>query len=160
MNRKALFAMAATVVGVPMALQPAPANAEDRIVGLWNVTVTLTNCATGDPLPFPGATFEAMGLYEDSGTFHDTNAMSPIIRSAGLGTWVRVGARVYDFAFRNFRFDSTGTLPIGSQIIRHRVVLAENGESYSSSGTAEFYDVSGIRLLPDGCSKSEAQRFN
>ena len=34
---------------------------QDRIEGVWLTKVTLTNCATGDPLPFPGARFDAMG---------------------------------------------------------------------------------------------------
>ena len=131
----------------------------DRLAGLWLVNVTLRNCVTGEPLPFPGAIFDAMALFEQDGTFHDTNANSPLVRSAALGTWKHLQGRNYEFAFRNFRFDSTGTLPIGSQIVRHTVTLSRDGKSYASEGTAEFYDVSGIRMLPDGCSTSTATRF-
>ena len=131
----------------------------DRIEGVWLAKVTLTNCATGEPLPFPGATFDAMGMFAEGGAFHDTNVMPSLTRSATFGTWQRVRDRVYRFAFRHFNFDSTGTLPTGSTVVRHRVVLAPDGKSYRSQGTAEFYDVSGIRMLPDGCSKSTATRF-
>ena len=133
--------------------------ASDQIEGVWLARVTLTNCATGQPLPFPGATFDAMALFAEGGTFHDTNMQPSQERSAGFGIWNRVQNRVYRFAFRYFRLDSTGTLPTGSVIVRHRVVLAADGSSYQSRGTAEFYDASGIQMLPNGCSESTATRF-
>lgn len=156
MYLKTLFAAA---VGLLLAHPAAHAGDQAHITGLWNVTVTLTNCATGDPLPFPGAIFEAMALFERDGTFHDTNVMSPVGQSSAFGIWNHLNGRDYRFAFRVFRFDSTGTLPTGSQIVRHRLVLSADGDTYQSSGTAEFYDVNGIRILPDGCSTSTATRF-
>jgi hypothetical protein len=129
-----------------------------RIEGVWLATVTLTNCATGQPLPFPEAIFDAMAMFASNGTFHDTNENSPTVRSAAFGAWEHIGGRRYEFAFRFFRFDATG-MKLGSQIVRHAVRLSRDGKSYTSSGTAEFYDVSGIRMLPDGCSTSTATRF-
>ena len=133
--------------------------ASDQIEGVWLAEVALTNCATGEPLPFPGATFDAMAMFAEGGTLHDTNMNPSQERSAGFGIWKHVRERVYRFAFRNFRLDSTGTLPTGSVIVRHRVVLAANGRSYRSKGTAEFFDASGIQILPNGCSESTATRF-
>ena len=158
-------ALSVALIGLLLAQPTALASGDqavkaNRIMGLWLVTVTLTNCATGEPLPFPGATFDAMGLYGADGSFHDTNANSPLVRSASFGIWDHLGGRRYKFAFRAFQFDSTGTLPAGSQIVRHEVVLSPDGRSYTSEGTAEFYDVHGVRMLPDGCSTSTAQRFN
>jgi hypothetical protein len=135
------------------------AGANESLAGLWNVRVTLTNCATGESLPFPGATFDALALFERDGTMHDTNATSPPARSSAFGVWRQVSDRAYKFAFKFFQFDSAGSTPTGSTIVRHRLRLAENGNRYSSKGTAEFYDVSGIRILPDGCSESTATRF-
>ena len=130
----------------------------DRVEGVWDVKVTLTNCQTGAPLPFPGAQFDAMSLFAANGTFHDTNATNAALRSEAFGVWERTGLRRYRFAFRFFGFDASG-LPIGSTIVRHDVVLSRDGRSYASQGSAEFYDVSGIRMLPDGCSISTATRF-
>jgi hypothetical protein len=151
--------LTAAAVGLVLANSPARAEADQPLAGLWNARVTLTNCATGEPLPFPGATFDALAVFERDGTMHDTNANSPLVRSSAFGTWRQVSGRVYKFAFKHFRFDSAGATPIGSNIVRHRIVLAKNGRSYTSKGTAEFYDVSGIRMLPDGCSESTATRF-
>lgn len=152
--------LTAAAVGLVLASSPARAQSDEGIAGLWNVRVTLTNCATGEPLPFPGATFDALALFERDGTMHDTNANSPLVRSSSFGIWRHVVDRTYRFAFKVFGFDSAGATPTGSTIVRHRVVLSKNGNAYSSNGTAEFYDVSGNRMLPDGCSRSTATRFN
>jgi len=151
--------LTAAAAGLLFASSPMRADAGKPLAGLWNVRVELTNCATGEPLPFPGATFDALALFERDGTMHDTNATSPPARSSGFGVWRQVSDRVYRFAFKFFQFDSAGATPTGSTIVRHRLRLAENGARYSSKGTAEFYDVSGIRILPDGCSESTATRF-
>lgn len=131
----------------------------DPIEGLWNVNVTITNCATGAAL----ATFPAMGLFARGGTFHDTNggaASPPSSRSSSFGVWKHVRGRTYEFAFQLFRFNSTGQ-PIGTQIVRHMVTLARDGESYTSSGSSEAFDTSGVLIPgpPTGCSTSTATRF-
>jgi hypothetical protein len=137
---------------------PAGGRSPESIRGVWNVTVTLTNCVTGLPLPFPGATFDAMALFEADGTLHDTNSQNPATRSASFGYWERTGPLQYRFAFRFFRFDGGGQL-IGSQVVRHDVEMSPDGQSYVSSGTAEFYDTSGNPTMPNGCSRSVATRF-
>jgi hypothetical protein len=168
MKKRNLKSSAVAAVLAALFLGPSPAFADeaygerwfplDRIEGVWLAKVTLTNCATGEALPFPGAKFDAMGLFGSNGAFHNTDETNPALRSATFGQWERTGRHTYRFAFRFFRFDSTG-LKIGSQIVRHDIVLSRDGHSYSSSGTAEFYDVSGVRMLPDGCSRSTATRF-
>ena len=150
----------AAVAGLPASADDSGVRhrGNDRIEGLWNVKVWLTNCVTGETLPFPAATFDAMGMFSGDGTFHDTNANNPITRSSAFGTWERIGKRTYRFAFRLFRFDTTG-FALGSQIVRHTVSLSADGESYTSKGGAEFFDTNGIRMMPDGCSRSTATRF-
>jgi hypothetical protein len=134
----------------------------DPIEGLWNVEVTLTNCTTGDPIPTVQP-FPAMALFARGGTFHDTNgnALSPpSTRSAGFGVWNHVRGRTYEFAFKLFRFDNAAQ-PLGSQVVRHTVTLARDGNSYTSSGTSQAFDPAGTPLSgpPTGCSKSTATRF-
>lgn len=135
----------------------------DRIEGNWNVTVNITLCdAAGRPTdtPVPGLNpIAAMALFAANGTFHDTNAANPALRSDGFGNWRRIGHRTYEFAFKLFRFDpAVGA--IGPQIVRHTVVLAKDGESYTSRGTAEYFDPMGNPAPPfKGCSTSTATRF-
>jgi hypothetical protein len=155
-------ALAAVCLGLPAAFANDAIGERwttlDRIEGVWLAKVTLTNCATGDALPFPGANFDAMAVFAAHGTLHNTDQNNPTLRSETFGYWERTGRHTYRFAFRFFRFDTTGLLT-GSQIVRHNLVLSRDGHSYSSSGNAEFYDVSGNRMLPDGCSRATATRF-
>jgi hypothetical protein len=145
----------------------------DPIEGLWDVTVSITPpppspggaCPGGPPL----ATFKAMALFGRGGTLHDLNdtgKAGPFPRSPGLGTWERAKWRHYQFAFKYFVFDTTTGAPAGWAIIRHDVVLARDGKSYVSDGTAENFDASGAPIGPGvpgrppvGCSSSTAVRF-
>ncbi|NOT47621.1 MAG: hypothetical protein HOP17_07700 [Acidobacteria bacterium] len=125
----------------------------NRIVGTWNVRVRITVCATGATI----TSFDAMGMFGAKGTFHDTNATNPALRSQAFGYWERESGDQFYFAFRLFRFDPAGN-NIGSQIVRHNVVLSPTGNTYTSSGTSEFYDAAG-NLTMTGCSASTATRF-
>ena len=127
----------------------------DPIVGAWNVRVDITNCATGATI----ASSEAMALFSADGTRHETNATNPALRSAAFGTWRRLGKKnnEYQFAFRFFRFDSAG-VNIGSQVIRHDLVLSADGASYFSEGTTEIFDPFG-NLIVIGCASATATRF-
>ncbi|HMO79627.1 MAG TPA: hypothetical protein PKD24_02440 [Pyrinomonadaceae bacterium] len=128
-------------------------NAGNQIEGTWDVRVNITVCATGATL----LSFDAMGLFAANGTFHDTNATNPAVRSSGFGVWERVRGRDYRFAFKFFRFDTAENYQ-GYNVVRHNVRLNHGGSSYVSSGTAEFYDADG-NLMMLGCSNSTATRF-
>jgi hypothetical protein len=125
---------------------------DDPIEGLWNVEVTIEVC-NGPTL----VTFDALALFAHGGTFHDTNANDPKLRSSAFGTWKRVRSREYEFAFKAFLFDGMGA-NTGWQIIRHRVTLLPGGNRYVSLGGAEVFDPDG-ELVMTGCSRSTATRF-
>lgn len=131
----------------------------DPIEGLWNVRVLITDCASGNPFGPPP--FDAMAMFNANGTFQDTNSNSPMlqVRSDALGYWKHVRGNKYRFAFKAFHFDLSG-MYIGYNIVRHDVVLARNGKSYTSSGTAEFFNPDGTTRPPVlGCSEATATRF-
>jgi hypothetical protein len=140
-------------IASPKAVPPGLLKTKDPIEGVWNARVNITACDSDTVFN----TFDAMGLFASNGTFHDTNATNPALRSAAFGTWSAIGTRTYEFALRFFRFDPMGAL-LGYSVVRHRVVLARTGDSYRSEGTAEFYDANGA-LFMTGCSNSEAVRF-
>lgn len=128
----------------------------DPIEGVWSSRVVITDCGSGNPL---GLAFDAMSVFGGDGTFHDTNANTLTPRSNAFGYWQRVEGNKYRFAFRVFHFDLAGTY-LGYQVVRHDVVLARNGESYRSEGTAEFFNPDGTPRPPVlGCSESTATRF-
>lgn len=124
--------------------------------GTWDVKVEITNCADGSVI----VSFDAMALFARGGTFHDTNANNPALRSDAFGVWRHLKGRKYEFAFRLFRFDPAGN-NLGSQIVRHTVTLDRSGDSYTSEGTAEYFEANGepASVPPAGCSRSTATRF-
>jgi hypothetical protein len=123
------------------------------IEGVWNAKARITVCATGATI----TSFDAMAIFAQDGTFHDTNATSPALRSPGFGRWVRLDSSNYYFVFKLFRFDAAGTY-IGSTVVRHYVVSSPNSNSYTSSGTAQFFDANG-NLSMTGCSAATATRM-
>jgi hypothetical protein len=122
----------------------------DPIEGLWDVEVTVCG------LP----TFDALALFARGGTFHDTNSLDATTQSSGFGTWRRIRGRTYEFAFKTFLFGPGGTPATGSQIVRHTVTLARDGQSYTSEGFAEQFDAAGnlVFTSPPGCSSATATR--
>lgn len=142
-----------TIAG-PKGVPPGLSKFKDPIEGVWNAKVNITVCGAGIVLN----SFDAMGLFASNGTFHDTNATTPALRSDAFGTWSATGPGTYEFAFRFFRFDPMGA-NVGSSVVRHQVVLDPDGDGYHSEGSAEFYDVNGV-LFMTGCSDSEAARFH
>jgi hypothetical protein len=126
----------------------------DPIEGVWDAKVIITTCTTP---AITLTTFDALGIFARGGTFHDTNSTNPVVRSSTFGTWRHIKGRTYQFAFKFFRFDTAG-IHQGTQIVRHDVVLARDGKSYTSEGTSETYDTAGI-LIRTGCSNATATRF-
>jgi hypothetical protein len=104
-----------------------------RIVGLWDVQVTVENCVTGAPM----TSFAALHKYELGGTGQVVPATNPANLSAHLTIWDHVGGNDYVMAQKMYRFNSTGSY-IGYTVIRLNVNIA-NG-LYSGSGVAEIYD--------------------
>lgn len=130
----------------------------DRIQGVWNVSVVRTDCGSGNVV---APLFDAMAVFGADGIFHDTNANNPtlMVRSDAFGHWKHVRGNKYRFAFRVFNFDVAG-MYLGYQVVRHDVVLAKNGKTYTSSGTAEFFNPDGTQRQPVLiCSGSTATRF-
>jgi hypothetical protein len=131
---------------------------KDPIEGVWNARVYITDCSSGNPI---APAFDSMGMFGSGGTFHDTNTNNPTlrVRSDTFGYWKHVRGNKYRFAFKLFHFDVAGTY-IGYDVVRHDVVLAGNGKSYTSEGGAEFFNPDGTPRPPvRGCSESTATRF-
>ena len=133
------------------------------IEGNWNVLVTLTNCATGDPLPIPQfyslVTFGPGGLIAES---TGSLAFAPNQRSEGHGTWKRLGAQTYSqhtLALVRFANNPQTTPPVvaGWQTIDQTVTLTGR-DAFTSSGTTDFYDINGAAYR-HGCATAAAERL-
>jgi hypothetical protein len=113
----------------------------DKIVGVWDVVVTVRNCSTGDPL----VSFPALHKYELGGTGQVVPATNPAALSSHVTVWKRVGKNLYQMTVKAFRFDPSGT-NVGWIVVRNDVAIREDGSGYAGSGRAETFDSDGNSL--------------
>jgi len=126
----------------------------ERIIGTWDVQVTLRNCQNNAAI----RTFPSIGTFMSGGTMLDsTSGIPQALKTPGHGVWSHTGGREYKFSFKSFSFDANGNFT-GWTIIRHFALLNSRGIGYESFGTAEVYAPNG-NLLFTGCSSTTATRF-
>lgn len=125
-----------------------------RIVGTWDVQVTIRVCQTGAAI----RTFASIGTFNFGGTTLDsTSGIPQSLKTPGQGVWNYIGGRDYRFKFKSFSFDASGNFT-GWTIINHRATLNRWRDEYESAGTAEVYSPTGV-LLFTGCATTTAVRF-
>ena len=129
-------------------------NAEgSRIVGVWDVSVTLYNCVTGAQ----GPTFPALHKYELGGTGQVEPAGSSPANPLHLMVWEYLGKGQYSASIKFFRYDQSGV--IGTTVISNVVWLDKDGTQYSGSGIAELFDLDGNKVGVAGCPSLSGTRF-
>ena len=116
-----------------------PAN---RIVGLWQMRVSVAPCAGG-----PSRNFIAYNTFHGGGTMSDTNAAPPTTRGPGQGVWRYMGQGLYKARFQFFRY-----LPDGSYDGVSDIHL---GMSLAANASQLTQDVRGHNLNPDGSLRLE-----
>ncbi len=125
-----------------------------KLEGSWNHTGTRLNCSTGTAL----GTFSAMFTFNRGGTFWESGTqISPALRSPSHGVWNYESNRNYATSFQFFRFNADGTLA-GRQIIRQQLELSPDGNSYTTTATAQVLDVNGT-VIANNCSSGTGTRF-
>ena len=125
----------------------------NRIVGLWDVQVTVFNCSTGAEL----ANFDALHKYELGGTGQVVPATNPTSLSAHMSIWNHVSKNDYQLAFKMFRYDAAGN-NIGWIIVRNDVSINEDANTYTGSGQAEIFDFNG-NSVGMSCPSFSGERF-
>ncbi|MDZ4730839.1 MAG: hypothetical protein SH820_12955 [Xanthomonadales bacterium] len=96
-----------------------------RIVGLWDVEATITNCATGGTL----TSFLALHKFEFGGTGQVVPATNPASLSAPMMIWSHVKKNDYLMSAKLFRFDGAGTY-IGWVVLTNEVSINEAADEY------------------------------
>lgn len=126
----------------------------ERIVGTWDVQVTIRNCGTGAAIrTFPSTTsYLSGGVYIES-----TSGIPQALKTPGQGVWSRLSGHTYRLSFKSFTFDA-GNNFTGWQIVRHQLTLNRRADEIESAGTVEVYNPDG-NLLFTGCSTAVATRF-
>lgn len=124
-----------------------------RIVGLWDVQVTVANCATGATV----ASFPALHKYELGGTGQVVPGTNPAGLSAHMMIWNHVGDNDYQMAIKMYRFDPSGNR-IGWSLLNNEISIDEDAEEYFGSGIAQTFNEAG-ELIGGGCPSFVGTRF-
>ncbi len=126
-----------------------------RLEGTWLVTVTLTSCATGEPI---GSPFVSMLSFGRGGVLVETTAnpaFFPAVRSAGHGIWTSEGGESYRAS--STAFISRDGVLVQTQTISQNIEMASRDEFFSVA-SIEFRDPSGA-LVRTGCATASARRY-
>jgi hypothetical protein len=112
-----------------------------RITGIWDVDVTLTDCATNATL----FTFAGMHKFELGGT----GQIVPNANTSGLSPhmmiWSHVSDNDYLVAAKMFRWNAAG-VNIGWIVMNFEVSINEDADEYSGSGIAQVFDTAGVQI--------------
>lgn len=124
------------------------------LVGTWNATVTLLNCADGTPLPIPP--IQALNTFLENGSMLETGNRSGN-RSPGHGTWASLGRNRYEIRFMFFLFNADGT-PNGRQEVHGEIQLSGR-DQFTAISTFQVFNANG-GLVAEGCATQSSTRFD
>lgn len=125
----------------------------NRIVGLWDVDVTVTHCTLG----FEIANFKGLHKYELGGTGQVVPATNPAGLSAHMMIWNHAGGNDYQMSMKMFRFDPSGNY-IGWMVLTNEITINEAADEYAGSGIAEVFNAAGV-LVAQTCPTFVGTRF-
>ena len=133
---------------------------QDRLEGVWRVTITPRNCVTG--VPIPTAAFAALFTFHKGGTLSVSlqNSTITITRSPGHGLWQREhGGGDYSFKFVHLRFDLATGAFLARQVARGTLRLSESGNEFTTNSSTTSFDVHGVIIPGMSCSNAVGTRF-
>lgn len=140
---------AAEANGLPASWLPAPL----RLVGVWDVSVTLRDCVSGHAV----ATFPAMNQYSADGSQLEFGVnMSPAARYPSLGTWRFAGLHKFASQFSFFRFNPDGSYA-GTQEVTRTITLSNDANRFTTVASVQIYDVA-HHLVKSGCATEDGTR--
>jgi hypothetical protein len=135
------------------------------LAGVWRVTVTPYDCATGTPI----TTFESMLTFARGGTLSGTTSSllyGPGQRTPDHGTWRHQEGRRYRAVSEAYiLFDSPAGSPLplrrSSQRIAQDITFDDDQpDTFTSRARLTFFGIGGGRpVLSTGCAKAVGQRF-
>ena len=126
----------------------------NSIEGVWQTTVTLRNCQTGDVIRI----FRGLTTFHEGGTISESSAaLSPALRSLGHGVWEKESRTTYSGSFIFQRFNPDGTFA-GTQKTTVTNVIGRSGNTYDSTASIQVFDANN-NLLGTGCATAIGTRF-
>jgi hypothetical protein len=139
--------LALGVAASQMALQAQEGN---TLKGVWDVTVTVTNCQTGALI----RTVRSLQQFRQDGTIVETaNTAS---RGISEGVWSAAGDHSYSADYWFFRYNPDGTFASIAKV-SDVITLGDEGQ-FTSAGTVLDFNASGT-LVSTGCFVHSAKRL-
>jgi hypothetical protein len=123
-------------------------NKKGTLTGNWMVTVTPTAPA--------GPSFVTLVSYLGDGNMLQESSGASI-RTAGHGSWDRVGHHQFTQAFVFFRFDAA-RIYLGTRVVNSTITLSEDGRQYIADSVGQNFDSAG-NLLATSQVTEVAQRL-
>jgi hypothetical protein len=163
-NRSKLFLATATLAALmgigsgasATGINGAPASwlpASLRLVGVWDVNVTLRDCVSGTAV----TTFPAMNQYAADGSQTEVGInMSPATRYPSFGTWHFIGLGKFASEFKFFRFNPDGSYA-GTQEVQRTITLSSDANQFTTIASVAIYDPA-HHLVKSGCATEAAVR--
>lgn len=122
----------------------------NTLKGVWDVTVTVTNCQTGALI----RTVRSLQQFRQDGTTLETaNTAS---RGISEGIWSAAGDQTYNAAYWFFRYNPDGTFASIAKIT-DTIKLGDDSQ-FTSAGTVMDFNASGA-LISTGCFVHSAKRL-
>ena len=125
---------------------------QQGIEGVWDVSVTIVQCNTGQAI----GTGHAILMFSDGGSLTQISTNS--LFSTGLGTWRHLRAQDYTAVDRFFEFMADGSFA-GTSVITRDIELSSNADEYTAPSVSEFYNPAG-QLVSTTCSTTAATRLD
>jgi hypothetical protein len=150
MKTNMLRICAILAIGLVASLQTLEAQ-QHTLEGVWNVSVTVTDCNTGALI----RTVHSLQAYHHDGTVNETaNTAS---RGPSEGVWSAAGGQTYNDSFYFYRYTSTGTFASLAHGM-DTITLSSDAGQYTSTGTVLDFDANG-NLISTGCVMHTAYRL-
>lgn len=124
----------------------------DPMVGVWDATVSIKDCASGAVL----STFKGQSVTHHGGTFSADNSRPPTTRGAAFGTWKRNanGTYLINLVFMRFAPDMSLAGTSKSTLTR---TLSADGNSFTSEIAGKVIDTAGV-VVQQTCASEVGQR--
>ena len=140
-----------TILAIGLAASLQTLQAEQRTLeGIWDVTVTVTDCDTGALI----RTVRSLQAFHPDGSM--TEAANTASRGISEGVWRAAGWQVHDASYWFFRYNTDGTFASFAKV-SDKIDLGSDGH-FTSKGVVQDFDATG-NLISTGCFIHTADRL-
>ena len=149
---KTSFFRICTVLALGVAASQMVLQAQEggTLKGVWDVTVTVTNCQTGALI----RNVRSLQQFRQDGTIMET--ANTALRGISEGVWSAAGDHTYNASYWFFRYNPDGTFASIAKVT-DKIELGQDGQ-FTSAGVVLDFNATGA-LISTGCFVHEAKRL-